>query len=81
MPAVDLNTLPQAVLDALARVQKTLDAADALVAKLSSIADSASTTFSTINAQVTALAPTIAALPKLATDLDAAIKNFQVKVF
>lgn len=55
-----------------------LTEAQNVIAELGQIAQDFQATLNNVNAQVTALAPSIAALPKLIADLDTKINNFRV---
>ena len=69
------------MIDLNAMIQAKSDALDALIAEGRQAVAKFNAALDNVNAQVTALAPTIASLPKLVADLDTAIKNFSVKVF
>ena len=68
------------MIDLNAMIQAKSDALDALIAEGREAAAKFNAAADNVNAQVTALAPTIAALPKLVADLDTAINNFKVKI-
>jgi ABC-type transporter Mla subunit MlaD len=68
------------VIDLNAMLQAKSDALDALIAEGREAVAKFNATMDNVNGQITALAPTIAALPKLVADLDTAINNFKVKI-